>query len=138
MPIAVRSLSIGWFIAGLTLATSGTLELLDNPIQKHGRLWELPLLPTILLLTAWAALALGRGLWLGSSYVGILGRVMSLPLFAISMFPLVGAIALLSSLEFSVDALLYFAGGVLGMALTIFNYRAAQFAQPPAFIEPPP
>lgn len=123
---AVRMLALGWMVAGIVLAGFGVDGLFDAPLQKIGRLWLLPLGPTLALLVAGASIMLGRGFWFGLPYAGVLGKAMSLLLFTAAMVPLVSGLMLILAGTINAGALAYVAVGLLGFAVTFFNYRAAR------------
>ena len=121
-----RILSVAWIIAGLALAVLGAQGLVDEPAIKIGRLWILPLGPLALLASAWGSLALGRGLWLGRSSVALWGRVMSVPLLALSVMLFVAGAVTFATGTVSLEGGLSLAGGLAGLGATVLNYRIAQ------------
>ncbi len=129
MSSVVRVLAIGWFVVGLALAVAGAIELVDAPIQKYRRFWLVPLLPAVTIAAAVGAIALARGLWLESSYVAVLGRAMSVPLFAVAVWLLVAGAALLQIGGLNRSSALYICAGTLVLLVTAFNYRVAQRAE---------
>lgn len=121
-----KILAVFWFLAGAIFGVFGMLGFMENSTHKIGRLWVVPLLPTILVTISWASFALANGFWRDRWYVSFLGKAMSLILFSASIVPLVGGFALVSSGMFDLESIGYFVAGTLGIVFTIFNYRVAK------------
>ena len=89
----------------------------------------LPLLPTVTFAASWGAIALGTALSRGDwARVALLGRVMSVPCFALAIGHIVlsGVTALLGSWSLHTAACLL--GGAAALAFSGYSYRFAQRA----------
>lgn len=118
---------MGWAISGLVLAALGLLGLVEEPSRKIGRMWFLPFGPLAMLAGSWGALALSKALWLNSTSVAWLGRVMSVPLFAMSMLLFFsGLVSFLAVGSLSTESGLALLGGIVAFPVAVLNFRVAQ------------
>lgn len=129
MTLGIRVLSASWLTVGVILAAVALMGFVDAPVQKHGRFWSVPLLPTITLAASWGAAALGVGLWKESPSVALWGRVMSVPLFALSIWLTISGSLLFALGGTGLETSLQFLGGVVGLVVTVLNYRLARRAE---------
>lgn len=129
MTRSIRLLSVIWLILGACLAALGVLAVIEEPIHKFGKVWMVPLLPAVTFATSWGAMALGIGLSKGNSaQVALLGRIMSVPCFALAIgLILLGGVGALLG-DWSLHTAACFAGGAAVLGFSGYTYRVAQRA----------